>query len=303
MNGLDLFSGIDGIGLALSPWVRPVAYCERDTFAQADLLSRMQNGSIPHAPVWDDVRTLNSEELNTFPDIDIIYGGFPCQDISVAGRGEGLGGERSGLFFEIVRLVQETRAPFVFLENVPAIRTRGLREVVRTFTDLGYDCRWTCVSAAEVGANHIRKRWFLLAYDHSVRLRDGSERSSQGQAEANRLPQHDGAEEPLADSDGIGRAQASRTELETDGPPESGEAMAYSCGAGLAELDSASESDGTGFRPGGFAPIWSPSWWSTEPNVGRVADGIPNRVDRIKCLGNAVVPLQARTAFKRLMGL
>lgn len=167
INGLDVFSGIGGISKALENWVRPVTYCENDKYAQGVLLSRMQDGSMPIAPIWDDVKSLSAKLL---PAIDIIYGGFPCQDISIAGNGAGLAGKRSGLFFEIIRLTEEIRPAFVFLENVPAIRTRGLREVVRAFTDIGYDCRWTCVSAAEVGAPHLRKRWFLLAYADGVRL-------------------------------------------------------------------------------------------------------------------------------------
>lgn len=169
--GLDLFSGIGGLTLALEPWVKPIAYCESDRWAQSLLLSRMRDGSLQVAPIWDDVKTLRREHICT-PEIgiDIIYGGFPCQDISVAGAGKGLEGERSGLFFEIVRLTNEIRPPFVFLENVPAIRTRGLREVIRAFTDLRYDCRWTRISAAEVGAPHKRERWFLLAHARSFRL-------------------------------------------------------------------------------------------------------------------------------------
>lgn len=99
----------------------------------------------------------------TLPPPEIIYGGFPCQDISVAGRGEGLGGERSGLFSEIVRLASELRPQFIFLENVPAIRTRGADVVVGELAHIGYDSRWLTLSAAEIGANHIRERWWLLA--------------------------------------------------------------------------------------------------------------------------------------------
>lgn len=161
MNGLDLFSGIGGIAIALEPWVNTVAYCERDKFAQAVLLSRMAEGRLHKAPIWTDVETLDGDML---PRIDIISGGFPCQDISVAGFGAGLGGKRSGLFFEIIRLTKKTNPRFVFLENVPAIRTRGLHEVVRAFAEIGYDCRWTCISASSVGAAHKRERWFLLAH-------------------------------------------------------------------------------------------------------------------------------------------
>lgn len=174
LNGLDLFSGIGGLSLALSPWTRTIAYCENDRYAQAVLLSRMQKRELEIAPIWDDVRTIRGEML---PPIDIIYGGFPCQDISVAGNGVGMGGERSGLFYEIVRLSKEIKPAFLFLENVSAIRTRGLDRVIWELSELGYDCRWDIVSAAEVGAVHIRKRWFLLAYSNSVRLREerGSE--------------------------------------------------------------------------------------------------------------------------------
>ncbi len=166
LNGLDLFSGIGGISLALSEWVKTVAYCEQDRYAQAVLLSRMSSGDIDRAPIWDDVKTLAAEIL---PRIDIISGGFPCQDISVAGLGKGLGGERSGLFFEIVRLCRDLRPRFIFLENVPAITIRGLDRVCLELTSLGYDCRWTIVSAAEMGAVHIRHRWFLLAHANDAR--------------------------------------------------------------------------------------------------------------------------------------
>jgi len=170
MYGLDLFSGIGGITKALEQWVVPLAYVEKDAYAQGVLLSRMECGDLPRAPIWDDISTLKPVCLPKLV-IDIVYGGFPCQDISVAGNGVGLGGERSGLFQHIARIVKETNPKFVFLENVPAIRTRGLNCVVQTFTELGYDCRWTIVSAAEVGAVHIRKRWFLLAYANGERLR------------------------------------------------------------------------------------------------------------------------------------
>lgn len=170
LSGLDLFSGIGGISFALRKWVRPIAYCESDRYCQSVLLSRMRSGDIASAPINDDVRNLNGRMFQ-YSRPEIIYGGFPCQDISVAGLGTGLGGEQSGLFNHIARLVSETNPQFVFLENVPAIRTRGLNCIVQTFTELGYDCRWTIVSAAEVGAVHIRKRWFLLAHTNSFRLR------------------------------------------------------------------------------------------------------------------------------------
>lgn len=107
LNGLDLFSGIGGLSLALAPWVRPIAYCENDRYAQAVLLSRMARSQLRLAPIWDDVRSLSGDTLRWAGTIDIIYGGFPCQDISAAGLGAGLGGERSRLYWEIHRLARE----------------------------------------------------------------------------------------------------------------------------------------------------------------------------------------------------
>jgi DNA (cytosine-5)-methyltransferase 1 len=161
MYGLDLFSGIGGITKALEGYVTPVAYCENDRYAQGVLLSRMATRDLPIAPIWDDITTLDGR---SFKNIDIIYGGFPCQDISVAGRGAGLAGERSGLFFEIVRLIGEIRPRFVFLENVPAIRTRGASVVVGELDRLWYDSRFDLISAAEVGSQIAEGwRWFIMA--------------------------------------------------------------------------------------------------------------------------------------------
>ena len=168
LNGLDLFSGIGGISLALKDYVRPVAYCEIDPYCQGVLLSRMGDGSIINAPIWDNIKTLDGNRFKF--GIDIIYGGFPCQDISVAGHGKGLAGERSGLFFEIVRLAKEIKPKFLFLENVPAITSRGGLQIVREIAEMGYDCRWCVISAASVGALHKRERWFLLAHSSGERL-------------------------------------------------------------------------------------------------------------------------------------
>lgn len=231
LNALDLFSGIGGNTIGLRGYIKTVAYCEADRHAQSVLLSRMAGGDIEPAAIWDDIKTLNCK-LFDIP-IDIIIAGFPCQDISLAGNGTGLEGKRSGLFFEVCRLVKEIKPSFVFLENVPAIRTRGLREVVRAFTDLGYDCRWTRLSAAEVGAPHKRERWFLLAYSNVLRV------------------------------------EGTRPKFKTTGPNES------------------SWADGC----------------TVEPGLLRMATRIPHQVERIKRLGNAVVPLQAKIAFERLLGL
>jgi DNA (cytosine-5)-methyltransferase 1 len=276
LNGLDLFSGIGGIGLALGKQVRTVTYCESDRYAQGVLLSRMRSGDIDTAPIWDDVRTLKAEML---PKIDIIFGGFPCQDISVAGNGAGLGGERSGLFFEILRLAKEIKPKFIFLENVPAIRTRGLNIVAESLARIGYDCRWDIVSAAEVGAPHLRKRWFLLAHANSVGLRK-EQRTKHIQRPRSIQPDDNGKAQSLANSTGTGLPRR-----------ESGDGSRKN-----AEIQSRGKDNGRMLEPVGRG------WWEIEPNVGRVANGVQMRVDRLRCLGNSVVPRQAQEAFMRLIG-
>lgn len=169
INGLDLFSGIGGLTLALAPWVRPIAYCEIDEHARAVLLSRMRDGGLPAAPIWDDVRTLSAAVLPRHG-VDIVYGGFPCQDVSRAGARAGLGGERSGLYREIVRLVDECEPGLAFLENVRGIEKHA-RAIVGDFAERGFVVRVGALAASEVGAPHIRDRvWFLAAHPERIAL-------------------------------------------------------------------------------------------------------------------------------------
>lgn len=301
INGLDLFSGIGGLTLALAPWVRPVAYCESDRYAQAVLLSAQARGDLPRAPIWDDVRTLRGTDI---PPVDIISGGFPCQDLSVAGAGAGLAGERSGLFFEVLRLAKEIKPKFLFLENVPAIRTRGLSVVGKRLADLGYDCRWDIVSAADVGAPHVRKRWWLLAYAPG-------ERRGEGRAEPAGIegrPEFAGRSSPMAHANGSGSyasAQHGIYREKNNSGPWDGEPER--CNFREPSQMADSDSEGLEVRLEGKARELSASfrggWWATEPDLGRVAHGVPARVERIRGLGNAVVPLAAREAFQRLAGL
>jgi DNA (cytosine-5)-methyltransferase 1 len=297
VNGLDLFSGIGGITKALEGYVRPVAYCENDKYAQAVLLSRMREGTLPQAPVWDDIRTLQASLL---PDgISIIYGGFPCQDISVANtNGVGITGKRSGLFFEIIRLVGEMEPRFVFLENVAVITVRGAERVVAEFHQLGYDCRWGTLSAAEVGANHIRNRWWLLANSRRLNRRPPPiqfkeatpfERTSQ-------RPQtlaHSKSQRPR-------EARELRYKQSEEWIAWNGEEIPDSDSTRCKEPPQSITGETQFATP--IASSSSRNWWKSEPDVGRVAHGVPMRVDRLRGLGNAVVPAQAREAFERLMG-
>lgn len=258
INGLDLFSGIGGITLALSEWVKPIAYCENDRYAQAILLKNMQSGTLPIAPIWDDIRTLRGLLL---PTVDIIYGGFPCQDVSVAGARKGLDGKRTGLFREAIRLIRECRPKFVFFENVPGIR-KYVPSVRGELEAIGYDCRDGFLSAAEVGARHVRNRWWLLANATSKRSRSWTN-----------------------DGDTRGEA-AKRTNSK--------------CFCSVGQLADAASKRSQAHGAWQSEPC---GWWQVEPSVGRVVNGIPARMDRLRGLGNAVVPQCAKEAFKILMGI
>lgn len=280
LRGLDLFSGIGGLTLALAPWVRPIAYCENDRYAQSVLLSRMHDGMLHRAPIWDDVRSLRGDMLPG--PVDVISAGFPCQDLSCAGLGAGLEGERSGLFFDVSRLAEEVKPALLFLENVPAIRTRGAQVVCESLAGLGFDCRWMVISAEDVGAPHRRSRWFLLAaHPDRLALRDDEQREPAGRTRdlpdsREAEPRDDGNQESLAHCGPIGRP-----------------------------LQRASHDDYRSQSSGDVLDQRRPAerrrWWFTEPSVGRVADGVPHRLHRIAGLGNAVVALQARQAFETLL--
>jgi DNA (cytosine-5)-methyltransferase 1 len=294
LNGISLFTGYAGIDLALTDYVRPLLYCEIERYAQGILLSRMADNAIDFAPIWGDVRTLDGNQFKGL--VDIIYGGFPCQDISVAGKGAGLEGKRSGLFFEIIRICKESSPQFIFLENVPAIRTRGALEVQEALASIGYDCRWTTLSASEVGANHKRERWFCLA----TNTNNGRQRKSIQQVGELRSK-----ESAHIGSNGKVRIMANSDSLRKLPEQEWNERTCYeSEGVGYDSLCERLEGQQLSIRTQKkHTEISDSRWWQTEPDVGRVANGVEFRVDRIKALGNGVVPLQVKTAFEKLIGI
>ena len=171
---LDLFSGVGGQALALrrSGCARVVAYCEKDPHARQVLQDNVQRRRLDAAPVFPDVRELSAAKLRRagVPSVDLISAGFPCVDLSAAGLRRGLlRGEHSVLVLEVLRLARQLKPSFLFLENVPAVvRDKDYPGLLRALARLGYDCSWTFVRASDVGAHHLRRRWFLLA-----RRRDG----------------------------------------------------------------------------------------------------------------------------------
>lgn len=172
MNELALFAGAGGGLLAsrLLGWTT-VGAVEIERYPRGVLLQRQRDGLLDHFPVWDDVRTFDGKPWRGL--VDVVSGGFPCQDISIAGTGRGLAGDRSSLWFEYLRIVEEIRPRFVFAENSPNLRTRGLGTVLSGLTSLGYDIRWGVLGAGHIGANHKRDRMWVLAHS------DGSGREEQ----------------------------------------------------------------------------------------------------------------------------
>ena len=184
MKTLHLFAGSGG-GIIADMMLGHtlVAAVEIDPFCREVLKARQRDGWLPEFEIFEDVRDFNGTDFRG--KVDCICGGFPCQDISCAGKGEGIHGERSGLFFEMARIVREARPRFVFLENSPALVSRGMDAVLWTMGEMGYDGRWCVLSAAAVGALHRRDRWWgLFANTESARRETGSDRGDDGEAYA-----------------------------------------------------------------------------------------------------------------------
>ena len=224
---LDTFSGIGGFSYAAERIVGgyvTVAFVEREPFCQKVLRKHW-----PDVPIFDDITTYAPQRGSA----DVICGGFPCQDISTAGKQAGIKeGTRSGLFYELMRVVRLVGPKFVVLENVSAILANGLDDVLGELSQAGFDAEWACIPASAVGACHQRDRWWLVAYPSG----QGLERLGEGWTTANR-----------------------------------------------------------------FDTSWKQ--YMSEPTLHRGDDGFSNRVDRIKSLGNAVVPQVAAIPLKRVRDL
>jgi DNA (cytosine-5)-methyltransferase 1 len=166
---LDLFSGVGGfsLGLKRTGGFRTDCYVEIDSDCQEVIKERAQEGRLDVAPIWDDVRSFDGRRWRG--SIDLVCGGFPCQDISIVGKGAGLNGERSGLWREMRRVIREVRPRYVLVENVAALRSRGLDRVLGDLAELGFNAEWSVVSACSMGAPHPRKRMFIVAYPEGLR--------------------------------------------------------------------------------------------------------------------------------------
>ena len=189
MNELALFAGAGGgiLGGKLLGW-RTVCAVEIEPYPASVLAQRQNDGILPPFPIWDDVCTFDGRPWRGI--VDVVSGGFPCQDISCAGKGAGLDGERSGLWKEMARIIGEVRPRFILIENSPMLRTRGLSTVLKDLAETGYDARWGVFGACDVGAPHKRDRMWILAYPKSRGLQVWvSEKAVQHDAECRGIPQ------------------------------------------------------------------------------------------------------------------
>jgi len=161
MNELALFAGAGGgiLGGHLLGW-RTVCAVEWEAYPASVLVARQNDKILPPFPIWDDVQTFDGKPWRGI--VDVVSGGFPCQDISAAGKGGGIEAERSGMWREMARIIGEVRPKYAFVENSPMLTTRGLGTVLRDLAEMGYDAEWGVLSAADVGANHKRERIWLV---------------------------------------------------------------------------------------------------------------------------------------------
>jgi DNA (cytosine-5)-methyltransferase 1 len=330
MRELHLFAGAGGGilgGMLLGH--TPVCAVELDAYCRKVLQARQADGWLPQFPIYEDVREFDGTAWRGR--VDVVAGGFPCQPWSPAGKREGADDPRH-LWPEMARIVEEVRPAYVFAENVSLA---ALEEPWRDLRGLGYRVPPAlCVAAADVGAPHLRKRWWLLAADaDSQQIRNQQKgRASRIQAQSG----HDGGQEHLADTE----SQPERPGLQPRQPGEVGRRRPSDGGSahaaytdadsgrrqGFAQRDlepqagqQASQRDdavrlrvadtsGTGLAqrqgPEGqwaYAAATGAGWWAAEPDVGRVAHGVAYRVDRLRALGNGQVPMAAATAWHYLM--
>ena len=310
----SLFSGIGGIDLGFE-WagIETKWQVEIDEYCQKLLSIRF-----PHTEKFTDVRKVGVHNLEK---VDIISGGFPCQDISVAGKGAGLEGERSGLWTELHRVISELRPRFAFIENVPMLTIRGGTRVISDLAEIGYDAEWQIVGADDVSAWHKRKRIWIVAYpgngsDPAIKKQEKEKnRISEKHRQKGRTRMFGGtnndreiSSKEVSDTD-IKRLERYREECELG---ESGKEISVSRGSDVSDTKSKfitrinNQNIGNKkqrkFR-GSSGKNRKFEFWATEPEVGRVADGIPYWVDRLKGIGNAVVPHIPYIIGKRLKEL
>jgi DNA (cytosine-5)-methyltransferase 1 len=329
VNVLSLFSGIGGLDLGLErAGMTVVGQVEIDPFCQRVLAKHW-----PKVPRHDDVRTCVEWWLGEpRPAVDVICGGFPCQPVSVAGKQRAQQDER-WLWPAFAAVIRDLRPRYAIMENVPGLLARGMGDVLADLAEIGYDAEWDCVPAVAVGANHRRDRVFILAHPQraGVRLEPVPEQRRRGAT----VVDADGPTRLVADSDCAtrgreawpaepgtgfgsvrqrpeepGRRDSDVANPDGNGRPErtnlpsaagrDDRADAAGCGSLVAHAHGSRREPWAWMGGPWPAPVRD-GWWATEPDVGRVAHGVPGRVDRLRGLGNAVVPQVAEHIGRLVM--
>ena len=264
LNELALFAGAGGglLGTHLLGW-RPVCAVEIEPYCREILMRRQRDGVLPLFPIWDDIRTFDGRPFRGV--VDIVTAGFPCQPFSVAGAQRRESDDRN-FWPDTARVLREVRPKFALLENVPGLLACDyFGEILSDLDAAGFDARWDVVSAAEVGAPHLRKRLWILANARGKKLRGESRRRSGSSRSGTPESRDDGEDGDVANADSEGR------ELDEE----------------HARHDAARGNVRRGC-------------WEAEPEVGRVVDELADRVDRLRALGNGQVPAVVVEAWRRL---
>ena len=333
MNELALFAGAGGgiLGGHLLGW-RTICAVEWESYPASVLCARQNDGLLPPFPIWDDVQTFDGKPWRGI--VDVISGGFPCQDISAAGKGAGIDGERSGMWGEMARIIHEVRPRYAFVENSPMLTSRGLGRVLGDLAAMGFDARWGVLGAADVGANHQRDRiWIIarwqgnLSHAQHNRIRwweqqQKSIKETNGLSNSNSIGLHEqeqfvrvGQKNDNPSDNGSSQCLANtRRELWDEGNSRKLDTQEKIGATSAIHNQSSSKGQFCNSNSKNVERQWnepirikselrnisSSSWWKTEPNVGRVANGVAAGVDRLKAIGNGQVPLCAATAWRIL---
>jgi DNA (cytosine-5)-methyltransferase 1 len=305
MNELALFAGAGGgiLGGHLLGW-RTVCAVEWEAYPASVLCARQNDGLLPPFPIWDDVQTFDGKPWREI--VDVVFGGFPCTDISAAGKGAGIDGQASGMWREMARIIYEVRPKFVFVENSPMLTSRGLGRVLGDLAKMGFDAKWGVLGAADVGANHQRDRIWIVAKNTNANRewRRGQEKlfgqshdfewlcktASESNNSTNKRNSIN-----VANTDSMRELQPQGLEKNKRRRTSNGSSEMANTYSAQRQRNQFTERSITKRTNIGLS-----SWWETEPDVGRVADGLAARVDRLKAIGNGQVPLCAATAWRIL---
>lgn len=269
MKTMHLFAGIGGgLYADLILGHDPIAAVEINPYCCQILRQKAEEGWFPNLQVHEqDIQQFDPTQYKG--KVDCIAAGFPCNNISVAGKGEGIHGQKSSLFFAATHIISLLRPHYVFLENVPALLVRGLHDVLGEMVKIGYDCRWTILSAKDVGAPHLRKRWWCLCTNTDTNRRNSKNLPQPKRWLRAPIPSRIRKNVPHSN-----RTRLSKHKQRRQATPHTIISHHHRNDVALP--------------------------WSTEPNIRRVAHGIPHRRHRIEGLGNAQVPLQAALAWTLL---